>query len=222
MVNANIFLPITDLVIKHLEGGYYHPDMMKDGRVKYDPRYSTSGETMFGIDRKNGVQLAKYPEWKTFWAVIDKSGARSKWKWNYRGGTLEAELRTLAGKLMYPWFSYLFTKYLSPAAQSLVSSDARLILHFAYAAWNGAGWFERFAKMINSQVAAGQTDVNKLTSLAVKQRTDSSNSLIRQTGSKIASLVTTVSDVVKKKSFNRFSFAFMAGRTGTGSDTIFL
>lgn len=222
MVTSNIFLPLTDLVINTLEGGYYHPDMMKDGRVKYDARYLTSGETMFGIDRKNGIQLAKYPEWKTFWAVIDRAGARSKWKWNYRGGSLEPELRTLAGKLMMPWFSYLYNKYLTKQAQSLVSQDSRLILHFAYASWNGEGWFQRYAKTINNEAAKGITDLDKLTATAIKQRTDSSNSLIRQTGAKIAKLVSKLSaDIAAvKKKFRNQPFYFSG--IGNSSNNIFL
>jgi hypothetical protein len=47
------FDKITSLVIDKLEGGYYHPNMLIDGRVK-DIRYSGSGETMFGIDRLKG------------------------------------------------------------------------------------------------------------------------------------------------------------------------
>jgi hypothetical protein len=42
-----------NIIIEKLEGGYYHPDMLTDGRIK-DGRYGGSGETMFGIDRKTG------------------------------------------------------------------------------------------------------------------------------------------------------------------------
>ena len=35
-------------VIKYLEGGYYHPDMLKDGRIK-DSRYGASGETTMNL-----------------------------------------------------------------------------------------------------------------------------------------------------------------------------
>ena len=33
-VNKNTFSNTTKLVIDNLEGGYYHPNMLKDGRVK--------------------------------------------------------------------------------------------------------------------------------------------------------------------------------------------
>ena len=52
----NNFVNITKLVIDKLEGGYYHPDMLQDGRVK-DSRYSSSGETMYGLDRHAGHSL---------------------------------------------------------------------------------------------------------------------------------------------------------------------
>ena len=44
------------MIIDKLEGGYYHPDMLEDGRIK-DSRYSASGETMMGIDRKAGGKI---------------------------------------------------------------------------------------------------------------------------------------------------------------------
>lgn len=186
------FVAVTDTVIDKLEGGYYHPDMLKDGRIK-DSRYGSSGETMLGIDRKNASATSRNTAaWTQFWGIIDKANAKSTWKWNYKGGTLYPQLRTLAGRMMYPHYLNLSKQYLSPQAQAIVNSDTRLVFHFAYAAWNGSGWFSRFAEPINKAVAAGTTKPDALVEIAIKSRTGSTNSLIKQTGEKIKAFIQTL------------------------------
>lgn len=213
MIAKDNFINLTDLVIKNFEGGYYHPDMLKKGIIK-DQRYASSGETMFGIDRKHGAgALAKSDAWKEFWSIIDKANARTTWKWNYTGGALGPVLRKLTGAMMYPHFMRLFTKYLSPAAQAVVANDERLIVHFSYASWNGEGWFQRFAKPLNDAVAKGITDKDQLFNIALQARTKSTNSLIRQHGAKMASLIKktwpalSTGGAVKKKFLDAFDIA---------------
>lgn len=175
------FTDITVKVIDYMEGGYFHPLMMKDGRLKYSKELATSGETMFGVDRKNGTSLAKSPYWSQFWGIIDKAGAASKWKWNYRGGELEPQLRELAAKIMYPHFTALFNKYLSAKAKEIIANNIYLMFHFAYASWNGSGWFQRFANIFNNYVATKTADeINPYD--VIKVRTDSTNNLIRKQG----------------------------------------
>ena len=188
MVSLNRFSALTEDIRKAFEGGYYHPDMMTDGRMRYDARYLSSGETHLGIDRKNGAgALRGNPGWGEFWAIIDNAGARKKWKWNYLGGQYENQLRALAVKIMYPHFVRLFNKYLTEKARNIVLSDPRLTMHFAYAAWNGEGWFERFADKFNAQIQT-ITDKNKLAAYVLNNRTGSTNSLIRQSGEKMVKL----------------------------------
>lgn len=182
------FEALTKKVIDTNEGGYYHPDMMNDGRVKYDSRYLSSGETMFGIDRKNGGALNTSPAGLKFWAEIDKAGARKLWKWNYRGGTLEGKLTDLAIEVMRPHYNSLAKKHLIPSALQVVNNDPRLLYHFIYAAWNGPGWFKKFAAKINEAVSNGITDKEKLAKIALDSRINSGNSLIAQGGGKVALL----------------------------------
>ena len=113
MVNESYFISITDTVIDKLEGGYYHPQMLQDGRVK-DSRYGNSGETMFGLDRKAGAGLSKYQGWATFWNKIDTIGAKDKWSWNYMGGQYAPELKKLAGKIMYQSYNSFYNDYRTP------------------------------------------------------------------------------------------------------------
>lgn len=182
-------------VIDRLEGGYFHPDMLKDGRVK-DQRYVNSGETMMGIDRSSGKKINDSPEAKEFWKLIDDAGARYSWKWNYKGGPLEPKLKELAGKIIKPYFEKFSNLYLSPKAKQLVYSDGRLLFHFIYATWNGSGWFKKFASDINNAVDAGITNTDELLKIAIDSRIKEGlkpgsppNSLIAQGGEKIKKIV---------------------------------
>ena len=181
------FEAIVAQVIDKLEGGYYHPDMLKDGRVK-DSRYGGSGETMMGIDRVAGGKMNTSTAGKKFWALIDAANARKRWKWGYRGGNLEAKLRKLAGEIIKPYFLNHSSRYLSPEAQEIVMNDNRLLFNFIYATWNGAGWFQRFAKQVNQAVENGVSNPDDLFQVAMDARTKSGNSLIKQGGEKISNL----------------------------------
>jgi len=202
MVNENDFTRITDEVIDKLEGGYYHPQMLVDGRVK-DSRYRASGETLYGLDRRAGAGLSKYPEWQRFWNRVDSLGASEKWDWNYKGGANAPELKKLAGQVMYKEYNNLYNRYLTPESQKIVDSDPRLVFNFAYASWNGAGWFQRFAKVFNDAVAKGERNRDKLVDLVVAQRTQSSNSLIAQGGRKISQFIDELKSLALETSKNR-------------------
>jgi hypothetical protein len=212
-MNQNDFAKIIDVVITNFEGGYYHPQMLIDGRVK-DSRYGTSGETMFGIDRKNGGALNTSPAGQRFWSIIDMADAKNKWKWNYMGGEHAQKLKSLVAEMMYPQYESLSKKYLSPEAKKIVDSDPRLTLNFAYATWNGAGWFKKFATDINAAVASGIKKPDNLVKVAIDSRTkegytkgSSPNSLIAQQGIKMLSVMNTVNSMVfgiVKRNFKTF------------------
>ncbi len=192
---------IVSVLIDQLEGGYYHPDMLADGRVN-DSRYKNSGETMFGIDRKAGGAINTTPAGKYFWSIIDNSGARHNWKWNYMGGALNQQLKDAAADIMYPEYDRMANIYLTPQSKQIIESDDRLLFNFIYATWNGQGWFKRFAGDFNDAVESGVTDTDALVEVVVQSRTDSGNSLIVQGGKKIAKFINNfskaVADYVKK------------------------
>ena len=207
-VDKEAFRKTIDLIIANLEGGYYHPQMLADGRVK-DARYGTSGETMFGIDRLHGGSLNTSDAGRKFWGIIDKAGAKNKWQWNYKGGTLGPELKSLVADMMYPYYENLSTKYLTPKAKAIVDKDPKLTFHFAYASWNGPGWFKNFAGHINDAVADGITSSSGLEKVALKSRlhqdyskNSNADSLIAQGGKTIANLFQSAAfvglDIVKK------------------------
>ncbi len=192
-VAATDFNRIIDIVVDNLEGGYYHPDMLQDGRVK-DSRYGASGETMFGMDRKAG-NTESTAAGREFWALIDAENARQKWPWNYMGGSLAPQLKAKIAEIMKPKFEDYLGRYMSEEARKIVMSDVGLTFNFAYAVWNGPGWFQRFAKVINQKVAEGVTDPKELLRIAVDTRKNwsssnaSANSLIAQGGRKIEKIV---------------------------------
>lgn len=207
-VDKNIFSKQVGLIIDNLEGGYFHPNMLTDGRVN-DSRYSTSGETMFGIDRLRGGSVNNTDAGREFWNIIDNSGAANKWPWNYKGGSDGPRLKALAADMMYPEYLSFEERYLSPEARKIVDKSAKLTFNFAYATWNGEGWFKNFASQINSAVADGITNPEKLAQIAVNARispqgnwSSAAISLISEGGKKIASLFESAAfsslDVIKK------------------------
>jgi len=189
-----MFKEIVFKVIDKLEGGYYHPNMLKDGRVK-DARYSNSGETMFGIDRLKGGSINSTAAGKRFWLLIDNAKAANNWKWNFKGGELETELKSLAAEMIEPLYNNLSKNYLTEQANEIVSKNAALLFHFVYATYNGSGWFKKFATDITTAIASGITDPVQLAKIAINSRTNEGltkgskpNSLIVQSGNKIADM----------------------------------
>jgi hypothetical protein len=168
---------ITDLIIDNLEGGYYHPRMNKGNM-------GSSGETMFGLDRKHGQQ-EKTALGREFWGLIDKQNAKYNWPWNYKGGNISGKLRELAAGIMDPLFNSYSRKYLSDESYNIMMSDPRIYLNFAYATWNGIGWFKRFAEAFNKEVGKGITDLNRLTQFLLNQRRNSGNKWISGSTDKV-------------------------------------
>jgi hypothetical protein len=185
------FANITTSVVNKLEGGYYNP--LWHGVPK---GFERSGETMFGIDRKAGGALNTSVAGKKFWSIIDANKSKEIWKHGYRGGSLENQLTSLAIEIMYPEYVRLSDKYLTEKASNIVNSDARLVFHFAYGTWNGAGWFKKFANDINKAINSGVTDTTKLTNIAIASRTkeglkegSNPNEMIAKSGKKIAGFI---------------------------------
>jgi hypothetical protein len=191
LIPSSDFEEIAGQVIDKLEGGYYHPDMKNDGRCPTCGRMGDSGETMMGIDRKHGTTINKSAEGIEFWNLIDKAGARNKWKWNYKGGQLEPQLRDLVVKIIKPRYDDYSRRYLTPEASQIVNSNPALMFHFIYAVWNGPGWFRYFAGKVNDEVKKGNTNPDDLAKFAIRTRVNSSNPIISRGGRKIDDLVGT-------------------------------
>jgi len=207
-VSGTNFNGLADKIITEIEGGYYHPDMLKDGRIK-DGRYGASGETMFGMDRRTGSVYVNTPEGKEFWNIIDSSGARKSWPWNTMGGVYETKLRTLAIKMIQKEFNRLLAKYITDKnITDLVNKSVGLTFNFIYATWNGEGYFRDMAKLLVDNYNSGIVDPNKLIDNQISFRLNHSNSLIKQSGEKMR-------DIINK---NNYKSAPYMGQDDPGED----
>ena len=184
------FKDIVEKVITNLEGGYYNPAWHNLG----DPRYASSGETMFGIDRKNGPS-EKTAKGKEFWALIDSVKTKDVWTWNYKGGKYAPKLKELAAEIIYPEYVTYSNNWLKPNTRTIVENDPRLLFHMVYATWNGQGWFKKFAETLNDSIEKGISDSTELAKIAVNERRKEGlkpgskpSSLIAQGGDKIESV----------------------------------
>lgn len=190
-MSSSDFDEMVKKVIDNLEGGYYHPDMLKDGRVK-DSRYGKSGETMFGIDRKAGGDINTTSAGDEFWGIIDNANARSNWKWNYMGGPLESKLKSIVSKMIKPLYDKNSNLFLTPESREIVNGNPGLLFNFIYATWNGPGWFKKFASEINKKVENGVTDPKELLKAAIDIRRNSGNSLVSGGAKKIENITNTL------------------------------
>jgi hypothetical protein len=164
---------VTKKVIDEFEGGYWNP---KCGHQTRGMGKST--ETMFGLDRYNG-NIESTPEGKEFFRLIDKEkndlGMQQfckTWKWLYRGGHLEDELKTLASKIMKNQYDINSKTYFSPELRERVENNDSLLMHFAYASWNGPGFFKKFAKSLDNGIKDGKSD-SELINQAISDRKNS-------------------------------------------------
>lgn len=179
---------IIKTIVQNLEGGYYHPDMLRDGRVK-DSRYGKSGETMFGMDRLRGGDFVKTPAGQRFWALIDNANARKTWKWNYYGGNLQNELIQLTSQMIQPFYEKYSKAYLSPESITIINNNYKLKFNFVYAVFNGPKLFKHLASLVNKQVASGNTNPDSLTNFVLNARLTSNKSLYRLSGKKIKNIL---------------------------------
>ena len=81
--DANNFIKMQLNIVKHIEGGYFHPlhFIGTDGELQ-SSGMGKSGETLWGLDRAHGKQEAKAPGRK-LWALIDKYTGFGKYAEGY-------------------------------------------------------------------------------------------------------------------------------------------
>jgi hypothetical protein len=191
------WINVTKKVIDEFEGGYWNgstPNNIKTSKLGICTNHpegsmGKSTETMFGLDRYNG-NIESTPEGKEFFRLIDKEKSdlgMSKfcktWKWLYRGGHLEDELKTLAAKIMKNSYDRNVQNYLSPELKKRVENNDSLLMHFSYACWNGPVFFRNFAKSLEKSLSKSDND---LLAQAISDRKNTG--LLRQ--EKVAAVLT--------------------------------
>jgi hypothetical protein len=181
------FKTITKFIIDNFEGGYWNPFCKHP-----TSSMGKSTETMFGLDRYNG-NIESKPDGKKFFEIIDNAktdaGATSSgsgknmtwsnmskfcktWKWLYRGGDKEDELKDLAVNIMKTVYDRNMSNYVkSDKTREKIETIPALTLHMSYASWNGPGYFQTFAKDLTNAVNQGKSD-KELIDVGLKSRTD--------------------------------------------------
>lgn len=224
--NQNLFTGATKLVIDNFEGGYYHPQMYRDGRLNPNSdafyKMRNSGETMFGLDRHAGHSLYyqsprlsadvwtnlnyiptyiyKNNDSRDFWSYLDNVNAKNKWKWNEKGGAGGESLKVLASKILYPAFVSYANKYFSPQSKEVVYNSPKLLFHFIYAVWNGEGFFKKFAKVLNRDVA-DNVSIDNIIKLQILER---ANSAVESSANKMAKLFNDKNFTIQLEKKNSF------------------
>ena len=201
---SDVWNSFTDKIIDKFEGGYWNNDTTKPKSQKCvkhpdDPMYDNSGETMFGIDRRAG-NWDSNPKGREFFELIDNEKENYEnieefcqtWRWNYKGGSLQSELKSRAGDLMLTVYENNKDAF-TPEALEEVESNKRLLFHFAYACWNGSGVFQSFAEDINDAVENGLSG-DELVDVAIESRNN------RYSGTDWSSRNQEVVDIIKNDS----------------------
>ena len=211
------FLEAAIQIIATVEGGYGNPAMVVDhpynvpGHKHYrastrtpfikDKRYHKSGETMFGLDRIAGnIEKNNPTDGVAFFRLIDAQKAYDNWSYNYiPPDPLKSELILLAAKIMKVSFDRNMKNYVkNEQLKALIPTNGKLMWNFAYATWNGPGWFKGFGERLTSVYEKGMKDPKDLAEYFVNLRINNEGlignkkggdaySLIRQGGFKIAS-----------------------------------
>jgi hypothetical protein len=159
------WMNVTKKIIDKFEGGYWNYWECKNH--PYSSVYENSGETMFGLDRKAGdIENSFGSDGKEFFRIIDEKKEElgmkefcKKWKYNYKAeGSVKERLTELAGKIMKQAYDKYSNLYFKGDTKDRVEGNRGLLLHFAYACWNGPGFFKSFANSINEAIEDGKSD----------------------------------------------------------------
>lgn len=179
--SLNTFEQVFNAVVKNIEGGYYHPDMQVANPTKFAAMLS-SGETMYGIDRKAGAPATSTCAACTnkngtgFWDLIgaDKAKNPSTWKYAYLpplGTPLQIALYKQALAIQKPNYEAGYNRSVDPQLKKIIESDGRLWFHYVDAyAWNGGGWAKGFNRIVTAAWKAGETDAYKLAQILTAEK----------------------------------------------------
>lgn len=198
-MNKPLFLHIADLIINNIEGGYYHPNykVLKPDTFE---KMGISGETMYGLDRKNGAGSAVTTSaaGQKFWQIIDKEFAAAKNDtkyWNdkadgtkYIAASVGRQLRPLADEVTLLNYDRYANLYLDATSRKRIENSPKLQLQFAYLTWNGPGHFQKCATRVKNCIAAGKTDDEIYNNLQ-QYRRGLSNSLFAKGADKLDALL---------------------------------
>ena len=176
----------TNLIVDHIEGGYYNPNTGSAKEMK------DSGETMFGMDRKHGSDFVNSSGGQEFWKLIDEERKKDPKKWvrYYKlddNPTLKQKLIDLIAQYFIPKYYPMYSKgaNLDPKVQKIIDCDPRLSFHMIYAIWNGPSFFKFYAEELTKKFKQGVKNPDKLFNYSMFLRKTSDFPTIRKSGHEI-------------------------------------
>lgn len=190
--NVKTFDETVNDVIVYLEGRYCGGGY-KCGDDKRKP--AKSGETLWGLDRKNHNPKQTNTLDNAFWAEVDKV-KNSRWGQKFPAPSqVDPALFAQYTKIIKNDFDKFFKTYVTNEdLKKVILSDGRLMFNMIYAVYNGAGWFRGFAKLLTSAWNKGTTTADGLNTVFVNERVYGggnvvvTSTLIANTGVKISKL----------------------------------
>ena len=178
------------LIVDNLEGSYCSGGYAC-GDIKSKP--PRSGETLWGLDRINHKGTLD----NQFWVLVDANKNKPrKWNASYpKPDDVSSELYNKYSEIIkkdYNTFTKTYVK--NQSLKNIIESDGRLYLNMIYAVYNGAGWFQNFAKLLTQSYDSGINTADGLLKVIVDARVSGrvgklSSSLIANTGVDIEKMV---------------------------------
>ncbi len=153
------FEKTLNLVVTHLEGAY-----CKGGSSCGS---NNSGETLWGLDRKNHAVTTSTIG---FWKNVDGKD-KSRWNSVYPAPSDEPTLFKEYSNIIlvdYERFKKLYLK--NSTLVNLIESDGRLYFNMVYAVFNGPGFFRGFAKLLNEAYVSGKQTSDELVKIFIDER----------------------------------------------------
>ena len=186
------FTEIVKLIIVNLEGRYCSGGY-KCGDIKTKP--PRSGETLWGLDRKNHSGSLD----NVFWELVDDNiNKPQKWGQDFPSpNDVDNSLFSTYISIIKNDYDNFKKRYIhNEELKNLIESDGRLYLNMVYATYNGAGWFKGFAKILESNYNGGVKTADELLKIFVDERVSggfnaypAGSELIANTGVNIQKMV---------------------------------
>lgn len=125
---------------------------------------------------------------------------RDKWKWNYKvedRPDFATNLKKQVAIFMKARFQSFLNRYdKDKKIEEFINADKRIELHFAYAVWNGPGWFQSWVNAANTKIKEERlvsTNPEHRSILAkhlvIDKRQNNNNDLIARGGVKMARII---------------------------------
>lgn len=153
-------------VINYLEGAYCSGGYNCGDDKTKPPR---SGETLWGLDRKNHIGTLD----NQFWVQVDLVKNKPK-KWNSvypKPNQVDSSIFAQYTSIIKKDFDkFMKTNIKTESLKTIILNDGRLLFNMIYAVYNGSAFFKGFAKILESAYASGTTTADGLNTVFINER----------------------------------------------------